>query len=126
MQDTAQPVNYQKISSTEYIANVRDSHKPFYLIFAESYDDGWKAFINGNEHLPDKYHFKAGGFANGWYLNKTGDFSVRLYFQPQKYHDIGLSLYILIICVSPIYLLLYTHKEGIADGLTRLFKPTNT
>ncbi len=121
-----QPVHYQKISSTEYVVNVQDSLKPFYLIFAESYDDGWKAFINGKEHLPDKYHFNAGGFANGWYLNKTGHFSVRLYFQPQKYHDIGLSLYILVVCVSSIYILLYTHKEGIGHGLTRLFKRTNT
>jgi hypothetical protein len=127
MQDTTgQPVNYQKISSTEYIVNIQDSRKPFYLIFAESYDDGWKAFINGNEHLPDKYHFNAGGFANGWYLNKIGHFSIRLSFQPQKYHDIGLSFYILVICVSSITLLLYTHKEGIGDGITRLFKPTST
>jgi hypothetical protein len=121
-----QPVHYQKISSTEYVVNVQDSLKPFYLIFAESYDDGWKAFINGKEHLPDKYHFNAGGLANGWYLNKTGHFSVRLYFQPQKYHDIGLSLYILVVCVSSIYISLYAHKEGIGRGLTRLFKRTNT
>ena len=126
LQATTQPVNYQKISPTEYIVNVQANHKPFYLIFAESYDEGWKASINGKEDLPDKYHFNAGSIANGWYVNKAGHFNVRLYFQPQKYHDIGLALYLSVICVCSIYLLSYTHKQSIRTGIARLLKLSKT
>jgi hypothetical protein len=111
-QATGQEVKYQKISSTEYMINIKNSYRPSYLLFAESYDDGWKAFINGKEQIPDKYHFILAGFANGWYLDKAGQFNVRLYFQPQKYLDIGIAAYVLIISISSIYLL-YTHKKSI-------------
>jgi hypothetical protein len=126
LQATRQPIKYQKISSTEYVVNIQSNHTPFYLIFAESYDDGWKAYIDGKEQVPNKYHFSIGGFANGWYLNKAGHLNLRLYFEAQKYHDIGLVVYIFVICVSAIYLLLYTHKEGIVGSVTRLLKPRKT
>jgi hypothetical protein len=123
---TGQLVKYQKISSTEYTVNVESDRKPFYLIFAESYDDGWKAFINEKEKVDDKYHFVVGGFANGWYINEAGHFKVRLYFQPQKYHDAGLAIYIVVVCVSTIYLLLNTHRAGIRGIVSRLMKPRKT
>ena len=126
LQGTRQLVKYQKISSTEYNVNIESDHKPFYLIFAESYDDGWKAFINEKEQVDDKYHFIVGGFANGWYMNKAGHFNIRLYFQPQKYHDAGLVIYILVICISSIYLLSYTRKESIGGSISRVLKSGKT
>jgi hypothetical protein len=122
LQGTGQLVKYQKISSTEYIVNVESDHTPFYLIFAESYDDGWKAFVNEKEQVDDKYHFIVSGFANGWYINKAGHFNIRLYFQPQKYHDAGLLMYILVICISSIYLLLYTRKQSMRIAILRKLK----
>jgi hypothetical protein len=124
-QATQQPVKYQKISSTEYIVSVENNYKPFYLLLAESYDDGWKAFINGKEQIPDKYHFIIAGFANGWYLDKAGHFNIRLYFQPQKNYDIGLAVYVFIICISSIYLLLYSRKKGLRASITRLLTSRN-
>ncbi|MFL6411510.1 MAG: hypothetical protein ACJ71K_09750 [Nitrososphaeraceae archaeon] len=124
-QATQQPVKYQKISSTEYIVSVENNYKPFYLLLAESYDDGWKALINGKEQIPDKYHFIIAGFANGWYLDKAGHFNIRLYFQPQKNYDIGLAMYVFIICISSIYLLLYSRKKGLRASITRLLTSRN-
>lgn len=123
LQSTGEVVNkYQKISSTEYNLDIVSDRKPFYLLFAESYDDGWKAFINEKEKLDDKYHFVVDGFANGWYINRTGHFKVRLYFQPQKYHDAGLTLYIMAICLSSIYLLLNGRAEMMGRRLSSLLK----
>jgi hypothetical protein len=122
LQGTGHIVKYQKISSTEYIVDVVSDRKPFYLLFAESYDDGWKAFINEKEKLDDKYHFVVDGFANGWYINKAGHFKVRLYFQPQKYHDAGLTIYLMAVCLSSIYLLLNTRAERIGRSLSSLLK----
>ena len=44
-----------------------------------------------------KNHFIVEEFGNGWYLTKTGNFNVKLYFQPQKYYDIGLIVYASVI-----------------------------
>jgi hypothetical protein len=117
-QAAGQQVRYQKISSTEYIVNIKNNYRPSYLVFAESYDDGWKAFINGKQQIPDKYHFILAGFANAWYLDKAGQFNVKLYFQPQKYHDIGIAVYLSIISISSIYLL-YTHKKSIRSNVAK-------
>ena len=122
LQGTGHIVKYQKISSTEYNVDVVSDRKPFYLLFAESYDDGWKAFIDEKEKLDDKYHFVVDSFANGWYINKAGHFKVRLYFQPQKYYDAGLTIYVVAVCLSSIYLLLNTRAERIARSLSSLLK----
>jgi hypothetical protein len=95
---------YHKISSTEYMINVRNINKPFYIILAESYDDGWKAIINGKDRIIDKYHFITSGFANAWYIDKAGNFNMKLYFQPQQYYEISLTIYIVISCVCIFYL----------------------
>src|SRR5919197_1091169 len=118
-QAAGQQLRYQKISSTEYIVNIKNNYRPSYLVFAESYDDGWKAFINGKQQIPDKYHLILAGFANAWYLDKAGQFNVKLYFQPQKYLDIGIAAYLSIISISSIYLL-YTHKKSTRSNLAKL------
>jgi hypothetical protein len=119
-----EPVTYQKISSTEYVVNIKNNYKPTYLLFSESYDEGWKAFINGKDEIPGKYHLILAGFANGWYLNKTGQFSLRLYFQPQKYHDIGMATYIVINSALLIYIL-YTYKKAPKSNLARSSRSEN-
>ena len=60
LQHSVQP-QYQKISSTEYLVNVKAITQPFYIVLAESYDDGWKAFVNGKEQIPAKNHFSRRG-----------------------------------------------------------------
>ncbi|SNQ59715.1 membrane hypothetical protein [Candidatus Methanoperedens nitroreducens] len=37
---------FQKINPTKYKIKIESAHKPFYLIFSESYHPGWQAYIN--------------------------------------------------------------------------------
>jgi hypothetical protein len=111
LQQSVKP-QYQKVSSTEYMINTGNITKPFYIVLAESYDEGWKAHINGKEQIPDKYHFTVSDFANGWYINKTGYFNIKLFYQPQKYYEIGLTIYALILC-SCLFYSLYNWRKKI-------------
>jgi len=120
LQHSVQP-QYQKISSTEYLVNVKGITQPFYIILAESYDDGWKAFVNGKEQIPDKNHLIVEGFANGWYLNKTGNFNVKLYFQPQKYYDIGLIVYASAAC-SCLFYIFYSERKKVKNIILEIFR----
>jgi hypothetical protein len=97
-QQSRASVTYEEINPTKYTVNVNSS-QPFYLIFSDSYDNGWIATVNGQQ-IPNQYHFVANGYANGWYLNKTGTYTVTLEFTPQNlfYAGVAISIISLIIC----------------------------
>jgi hypothetical protein len=92
-------VAYEEINPTQYTVHVNSS-SPFYLVFSDSYDHGWIATINGQQ-ISDQYHFTANGYANGWYINKTGAYNITLEFKPQNlfYAGAAISITTLIICI---------------------------
>ena len=91
-------VIYERINPTQYTVHVNTSN-PFNLVFSDSFDNGWIASIDGQQ-LSDQYHFTANGYANGWYINKTGTYTITLEFTPQKlfYGGAAISIATLIIC----------------------------
>jgi hypothetical protein len=91
-------VSYQKINPTLYNVNVNSSNA-FYLVFSEAYDKGWVASIDGHQ-IPAQQHFTANGFANCWYINKTGSYTIKLEFIPQNLFFVSavVSLATLIVC----------------------------
>jgi hypothetical protein len=97
-QQNSTSITYDEVTPTQYTVHVNSS-QPFYLVFSESYDNGWVATINGQQ-IPDQYHFTANGYANGWYINKTGTYTVTLEFTPQNlfYAGAAISITTLIIC----------------------------
>jgi len=118
---TNQPtMTYQQISPTKYIANVNTS-EPFFLVFSESYRKDWVAYIDGQQ-MPNEYHFVANGFANAWYINKTGSVAITLEFWPQKLLYIGspISIATLILCI------LYVSKDKLKTTYKRYIKKNKT
>ena len=95
-------VSYQKINPTQYTLQVNSSN-PFYLVFSEAYDNGWVASINGKQ-ISAQEHFTANGFANCWYINKTGSYTITLEFTPQKLFYTGAVVSIATLIVFSIYL----------------------
>jgi hypothetical protein len=106
----------EQINPTKYNVFVNSS-KPFYLVFSDSYDKGWIATINGQQ-IPEQYHFTANGYSNGWYINKTGTYTLTLEFQPQNlfYEGAAISIISLIICI------IYLSKNKIQVSLEYLKK----
>ncbi len=91
-------LSYKMISPTKYIVNV-NSVKPGIIVFAERYDEGW------NLSDFDNNHFKVNGYANGWYLNKTGKYNLVLEYQPQKYFYYGLLISLITILGGLTYII---------------------
>jgi len=86
--DTTQPdVSYEKVNPCKYIVHVNCT-KPFLLIFSDSYHPLWKAYVDGTEISP----ITAYSFVNGFFINKTGQFDITIYFTGQTYADIGLKI----------------------------------
>ena len=99
---TPQNVTYQEISATQYTIQVTNASKPFFLVLSNSYNGFWVANINGQQE-PDANHFMVNGYANAWYINKTGSFNVKLEFWPQNLFYVSGIISItslIILCIS--------------------------
>lgn len=91
---------FTKENPTKYTVHVNAS-EPFFLIFSESYNANWAAYINGEEI---KDHFMANGYANAWYINKTGSFDITLEFWPQRLFSIGVAISLATLTFSVLYI----------------------
>ncbi len=125
-------INYQKIdfkyiNPTQYKINLTNINRPIYLNFSESYHPYWKirggefnwfkAIVDKNYFLPDKYHFKNDALLNSFLIdpklfcnnNLNCNINLTLYFSPQSYVYLGgiISGTTLIFCLS------YLGYEGI-------------
>jgi len=91
-------VTCERINPTICIVHV-DASQPFYLVFSESYHRDWIAYVE-DQQIPNEYHYTANGFANSWYINQTGSFTVTLEFWTQKlfYSGAAVSITTLILC----------------------------
>ena len=85
-----QNLYFNRVSSVLWSIHVINSSGPFYLVFNQEYDPQWGAYygnLNGplslGSHQSISIHFLANTYANGWLVNKTGNFSITLYFKPQ-------------------------------------------
>jgi hypothetical protein len=101
-QPNSTSITYQEVNPTQYTVHVNAS-APFYLVFSESYDNGWVATINGQQ-IPGQYHFTANGYANGWYINKTGTYTITLEFTPQNLFYAGAVISITTLITCTVYL----------------------
>jgi len=77
-----------KASPTEYNLNIENSNGRSCLVAPISFDDRWRAYVNGTEVSPVKMN----DFLLSFPLNETGNLQVRVAFTPQKYVAIGFSI----------------------------------
>jgi hypothetical protein len=94
-----------EISASEYVVQVNNASAPFFLVLSNSYNGYWVANINGQQKS-ETNHFMVNGYANAWYINKTGTFSVKLEFWPQNLLYISAAITIaslIVLCVNYLF-----------------------
>jgi hypothetical protein len=101
--------NYMRISPVEYKATVSNAMSPFCLVLSDTYDSGWVVqFDELNEatqsKTPAPYYFKANGYANAWYINKTGSYTITIEYEPQTWFYYGSIISISTLTVCAVYL----------------------
>ncbi len=76
-------VSFIEKTPTSVTVKILNATTPYYLVFRETYDPHWAAFyFNGTEVNP-RDHIAVNGFANAWYMNKTGNYTITLYYTLQ-------------------------------------------
>jgi len=79
-------LDYERVSATRYRVRVSSSG-PFILGFTEAYDEFWVASVGGLGRIRS---VPLNGMINGFYINRTGNFTIIIEFMPQKWFEIGM------------------------------------
>ncbi len=90
-QNKADPpeIYFRKINPTRYVVEVKGAASPYLLVFSESFNPAWRAYIvdketGRRERIPDERHFWVNGYANSWWVDKLGDYEIQVEFWPQR------------------------------------------
>jgi hypothetical protein len=68
----------QRISASQYEIKITDSTEPYILILSNNYSNAWTAKVESNSLTS---HFIVNGFANGWLVDKKGDYTIEIKFK---------------------------------------------
>lgn len=69
---------YKKISPNNFEIIVKNAKAPFVLVETSNYDPFWKASSEGKIFAN---HFMVNGFANGWLIDKKGDYQITVQYK---------------------------------------------
>ena len=86
-QKPAEIINQTKINPTKYVVNVNATCS-FTLAFAETYDPLWVAYVNGEKVSSTTLY----GVINGFWINRTGQLSVTIEYEPQRWFYYGATI----------------------------------
>jgi len=105
--DNANFINtdYKIISPYEIIVNVHNATQPYLLVYAETYNTGW-SLIGANST-----HVEVLSYANGWVINKSGSYTLILFYTPQLEYQKYSSISIVSAIVFLIALIILFLKE---------------
>lgn len=72
---------YKKVSPTYYELQIKNAQNPFVLVFSSIFSPGWE--IKYSDGLKANDHFLVNSYANGWMIDKKGDYNLVLDFSLQ-------------------------------------------
>ena len=94
-------LTYSEVNPDKYYVDL-NSNENFSLAFTQSYDSGWTATILGETAMLP--HFMVTSYANGWSVNKTGNFTIVLEYKPQTYFysavEISVTSIIILLAIA--------------------------
>jgi hypothetical protein len=81
---------YKKINPTKHQLKIENATEPYMVSFAESYDPLWVAYASDAAEGDSNKVFNVSSIPlysiiNGFYINKTGDYTLTIEYQPQKW-----------------------------------------
>lgn len=115
-----QDINYSRSSSTKYVATLNISH-PCVIAFSETYNPSWVCYAN-NEKIPSLILYDS---INSFYINKTGNITLTIEYEPQKTFYIACIISIITTVLSLfclVFILLYKLVTHLKNKRLDMFK----
>ena len=105
-------IRFTKADPTRYEVQVTGAKGPFTLVFSESYNSGWKAFINDAREAEAAAHLLVNGYANGWLVDPLeSDFRMVIEYAPQRRIWAGIIVSAAAFAISALLLVLRRPKK---------------
>ncbi|KKR25035.1 MAG: hypothetical protein A3C27_01700 [Candidatus Levybacteria bacterium RIFCSPHIGHO2_02_FULL_39_36] len=95
-------VDFTRINPTHYRVKVSNATEPYILSFLEGYSPNWRLLSN-SKLLPD--HFRLNAYANGWYVDKQGSYTLDIVFYTQTTFYKGLIITFISVILGGLFLL---------------------
>ena len=92
-----------------------NSTVPFTIVFNQVYSGGWQAWVNTT--LQDSAHFKDPNGFNSWQIEKTGNMTIDIYYEPQTSYRISTIISIITLIAVLVYLLLVLIRKKLSVTL---------
>lgn len=93
------PIIFNQISQTKYKIQVKGATKPYFLIFTDAFDSGWKISV------PAK-HLTLNGYCNGWFIEKLGDYDIEIDFAPKNKQMLSFAVSIMALTLLSIFIII--------------------
>ena len=106
---------FKKINPTKYVLDIENATRPYTISLAEAYDPLWTAYEEGSgENDNFKINsFPLFGVVNGFYVTKTGNYTLVLEYQPQNWFIQGATVSILALLLMLVVSILHYKKVTI-------------
>jgi len=101
--------SWEEVSPTSYKANVKSDSK-FLLVFLESYDPHWMAFVNGTP-ISESNHLEVNDFANGWFVNAAGNLTITVEYETQNL----LTASVAASTILPVLLVMFLVRKNLRE-----------
>ncbi|MBI2600298.1 DUF3367 domain-containing protein [Candidatus Daviesbacteria bacterium] len=75
-------LSYDKISPSRYNIRIENSLNPFVVVFSSIFNSGWQ--LSYPDGTKVEKHFLTNSFANGWLIDRLGDFDLNLEYSLQN------------------------------------------
>ncbi len=85
---TAKILDYEKLDATRYKLKI-SATQPCMLGFAETYDEFWVAHGSNLGRIQSMPIY---GMLNGFFINKAGNFTLIIEYEPQQWFNLGASI----------------------------------
>ena len=110
---------YKKIDPTRYEVKIKNATRPYVISLAESYDPLWVAHASASADKStgdyDKAVYKRSvplfSAVNGFYINKTGDYTLNIEYEPQKWLVQGGMVSIITVLAILAYVIFSKRKK---------------
>lgn len=103
-------ITYREINPTKYKIEIKNAQKPFLFIFNQAYNPSWKLTVVNEKGSFG--HVEVNGYANGWYLTKTGSYSVLVEYQAQNVFYVGIVVSVLSLSGCGMYFLKKKYEKS--------------
>ncbi len=115
-------VSFEKISPARYKVKITNARNPFFLVLSTTFNPQWQAYFTttkpknmmevlsestSGDVVPSENHLVANGYANGWYIDKTGSYEMFLEYSPERVFIIGRKLSFGFIIIALLTLVVY-------------------